>query len=148
MGKTCVHAAHMGFMTTDLDADLNPALAKALDDIRSDTGLLMALSLYSFSHEADYRRIGGGLAREYVRSSYSPTSDAGRLADADRVIREEEPALYGMTFHNMIANLRGENVDIKAEYPSSAARELVKEIVAANPKLAAAVAELKPTIPF
>lgn len=135
-------------MTTDRDAHLNPALAKALNDIRNDTGLLMALSLYNFSHEADYRKIGGGLAREYVRSSYSPTSDAGRLADADRVIREEEPALYGIAFHNMVVNLRGENVDIKAEYPSSAARELVKKIVAANPLLAAAVAELKPVIPF
>lgn len=134
----------MGAMTTDTET----SLAKAQASIRNDAGLMLALSLYNLSHEADYRQIGGGLAREYVRSSYSPVSDAGRLAHADRVLREEESALYGMTFHNLIANLHGENVDIEAEYPSSAARELVVKIVAANPKLAAAVAALKPTVTF
>lgn len=135
-------------MTTEIGADHDAAGAKALDSIRNDAGLLMALSLYNFSHEADYRQVGGDLACDFVRSSYNPVSDAGRLADADRVLCEEEPALYGMVFHNLIANLLGENVDIEAEYPSSAARELVLKIVAADPKLAAAVAAQKPVVAF
>lgn len=138
----------MGAMTTDIGADHNAAGAEALHEIRRDAGVLMALSLYNFSHEADYRQVGGDLACGFVSRSYNPASDAGRLADADRVLREEEPALYGMVFHNLIANLLGENVDIEAEYPSSAARELVLKIVAANPNLAAAVAAQKPVVAF
>ncbi|MCC3292387.1 hypothetical protein [Arthrobacter sp. zg-Y1110] len=131
-------------MTTTID----PSLAKAMEDIRRDPVLPMALSLYNLSFESDYREIGGGLARKYVRNSYNPTGDAGSLADADLIIREEHPALYGMTFHNMLVNLHGYGVDTTEEFPSAPARELVLGIVAANRPLSDLVRALEPIIPF
>lgn len=131
-------------MTTTTD----PSLAKAMEDIRRDPVLPLALSLHNLFHESDYREIGGGLARKYVRNSYNPTGDAGRLAGADLVLREEEPALYGMTFHNMLVNLRDSGVDTMKEFPSATARELVLRIVAENKMLADEVSALEPLIPY
>lgn len=131
-------------MTTTIEQ----SVAKAMEAIRNDAGVLMALSLYNLSHESDYREIGGHLAGDFVNRSYDPATDEGKLADAHRVLDHEEPALYGMTFHNMMVNLTDSGVDIREEYPSAPARELVLKVVAAHPKLAARVGKLKPVIPY
>ncbi|MGK3708846.1 hypothetical protein [Arthrobacter sp. IK3] len=130
-------------MTTSDDS-----LFKALEAIRGDAGIVRALSLYNLQHESDFREIGGELVLEFVREAANPAWDAGRLAEADRIVREEEPAVYGMGFHNMVVNLNGYGLDLGEEFPSAAARQLVLNVVSQHPWLSAQVLALEPRFPF
>ncbi|MCC3299677.1 hypothetical protein [Arthrobacter caoxuetaonis] len=124
------------------------ALANALDAIRSDPALMMAMSLNTLKEEDGFRELGGNIALRYVRGAYNPTGDELRLAEADRIIRGEEPAVYGMTFNNMIVNLDGAGVDTGTEFPSDAARRIILGIIERDSSLSAEVRELRPYPPF